>query len=282
MRWHHGSALVGLIQVLFRCRVLGHAAVDCEERRERDRGRRSRGIHMLCSHSKKFIYFKTSKTAGTSVEIFFERFCRPEGNFSGTHAASESITPAGIVGSRMQNHRQTDTYYNHMPASEIRSKVGGIIFDTYFKFCVVRNPFDKMVSAFWWFSLLADSDEEEQKKKENFARLPFEVIKTRFGEYVASQAYRPSSDRRVYTIDNVVVMDKVIRFERLMSDIQEVCAILKITPDLSMLGSYKRGYRMRPEHYSDYYDSDSRAAIERECSFELEVFGYSFDSCASH
>jgi hypothetical protein len=237
---------------------------------------------MLCSHSKKFIYFKITKTAGTSVEIFFERFCRPEGDFSESHAMKESLTPVGIVGSRMQNQRQTDTYYNHMPASEIRIKLGASIFDTYFKFCVVRNPFDRMVSAFWWFSLIADSDEEEQKKKESFERLPFEEIRRRFGEYVASQAWRPSSDRKVYTIDNALVMDKVIRFERLMSDIQDVCKILKITPDPSMLGSYKRGYRLRPEHYSDYYDSDSRAAIERDCSFELDVFGYSYDSRTSH
>ena len=33
---------------------------------------------MLISHPKRFIYTKTVKTAGTSVEVYFEPWCREE------------------------------------------------------------------------------------------------------------------------------------------------------------------------------------------------------------
>lgn len=34
---------------------------------------------MLISHRKRFIFTKTAKTAGTSVESYFEQYCMPEG-----------------------------------------------------------------------------------------------------------------------------------------------------------------------------------------------------------
>ena len=36
---------------------------------------------MLISHRKQFIYTKTYKTAGTSVEVYFEPYCMQEGEW---------------------------------------------------------------------------------------------------------------------------------------------------------------------------------------------------------
>jgi hypothetical protein len=47
---------------------------------------------MLISHRKRFIFFKTSKTAGTSVESFFEKFCYAEGEWKFSHAREETIS----------------------------------------------------------------------------------------------------------------------------------------------------------------------------------------------
>lgn len=58
---------------------------------------------MLLSHSKRFIYLKTGKTAGTSVEIFFQPYCLPEEHIchhTPTHTMEETISEAGIVGYR--------------------------------------------------------------------------------------------------------------------------------------------------------------------------------------
>ena len=40
---------------------------------------------MLISHRKQFIYTKTAKTAGTSVESYFEKYCMPEGKWQFSH-----------------------------------------------------------------------------------------------------------------------------------------------------------------------------------------------------
>src|SRR5262245_8925828 len=105
---------------------------------------------MLVSHLKRFIYFKTVKTAGTSVEIYFERYCVPPDRYAGErHATHAEISDAGIIGSRGPDHRHP-IWHNHMPARRVRELLNGQCWDSYFKFCAVRNPFDKVVSQFWF------------------------------------------------------------------------------------------------------------------------------------
>ena len=55
---------------------------------------------MLISHRKRFIYTKTVKTAGTSVESYFEPYCMREGEWSFSHSRAEYVSEAGIVGIR--------------------------------------------------------------------------------------------------------------------------------------------------------------------------------------
>lgn len=220
---------------------------------------------MLCSHSKRFIYLKTKKTAGTSVEIFFERFCRPDGEFVESHAVHEAISNTGIVGCRMLQRTPNTVYYNHMPATEVRERLGASIFDSYFKFCVVRNPYDKLVSRFWW-----------DVGPGRLSNLSFDAIRKCFNRYVSSRLGHLCDDRHIYMVNDVPVVDQFVRFERLFGDLADVCRKLDIDFYPTQVGSYKSGLRARPERYSEYYDAVSRTAVEQEFSFEIERFGYTF------
>ena len=95
---------------------------------------------MLISHRKNFIYTKTNKTGGTSVEAFFESYCMPEGQFTPSHGREETISEAGIIGFRGKGDGNSFEWRHHMPARQIREKIGADIWNSYFKFCVVRNP----------------------------------------------------------------------------------------------------------------------------------------------
>jgi len=103
---------------------------------------------MLISHKCGFIFTKTVKTGGTSVESYFEPFCMNEGEWTFSHERKEYISEYGIIGHRGQPGNYT--WYNHMPAKEIKEKIGESIWKNYFKFCVIRNPFDKLVSEFYF------------------------------------------------------------------------------------------------------------------------------------
>jgi hypothetical protein len=216
---------------------------------------------MLCGHEKKFIYLKTRKTAGTSVEIFFERFCMPSRQFHESRTTKQIISETGIVGARGTLLIKPD-FYNHMPASEVRTKLGREIFDSYYKFCVTRNPFDKIVSHFWW----------DSRKVPDFSNDPFSKIRHRFAEYV-SQGFGGFNDHFIFMVDGYPVIDEFIRYEYLSSDIEQVCRALDI--DISVeLGSYRTEFRKRPEHFSEYYDSATKEFVEREFTWEMDRFNY--------
>ena len=128
---------------------------------------------MLVSHRKKFIFTKTKKTAGTSVESVFEPYCLPEGTWKQTHYTPERISADGIIGYR-GNGGQKAIFWNHMPAELIRNRIGEDIWNEYFKFTVIRNPFDKLVSGFYmhW------SQVRQQNFLQHRGRLEFLVYKT--------------------------------------------------------------------------------------------------------
>uniref|UniRef100_UPI002604C969 hypothetical protein n=1 Tax=Arenimonas sp. GDDSR-1 TaxID=2950125 RepID=UPI002604C969 len=177
---------------------------------------------MLCSHSKRFLYFKTKKTAGTSVEIYFEPHCLPPGSWRPEHARAETVSAYGIIGSRMRGRSGTDAWFNHMPAALVRERIGHEIFESYFKFCVIRNPYDKMVSRFW-----GDPRHSEDERLALLAA-PFATVTARFRNFLLAGTKRFADDRDVYCIDGEAAMDRFIRYECLHEDLQAVCSHLGV------------------------------------------------------
>lgn len=219
---------------------------------------------MLCSHTSRFIYLKTVKTAGTSVEILFERFCCPSGLYSENHTTDEMITTDGIVGYRGSSPAGA-TFYNHMSAASARELLGDKVWGDYFKFCAVRNPFDKVVSMFWF--RLSDAE------RDSLAIAPFEVVRQRFLEFASNPANFPI-DRHIFMIDDAVAVDAFVRFENLHEDIDKVCQKLNLALPTGKLGSYKSGLRKRGEHFSEYYDKSSAMLVGNAYSWEIDYFKY--------
>jgi len=38
----------------------------------------------------------------------------------------------------------------HMPARKIRRRIGREAWNQYFKFCIARNPWDRVISQYYW------------------------------------------------------------------------------------------------------------------------------------
>lgn len=96
----------------------------------------------------------------------------------------EHVDDWGIVGSR---GRTAGNWYNHMPAAEVRNRLGASTWENYFKFCVIRNPFDKVVSTFWHD--LAPDD------RGRLASADFSVVQAAFREWSALEIF--PNDRAV-------------------------------------------------------------------------------------
>jgi hypothetical protein len=221
---------------------------------------------MLVSHRKKFIFVKTSKTAGTSVEVFFEKYCFPEEAWIFSHAREEYINPdTGIVGYRGLN-RGNQRFFNHMPAITLRKELGSDIWNQYFKFTVIRNPFDKMVSAYFHF--------EKYRKAEKYSLDNLSDVE-RFRNWVKSGG--KVIDKPIYLIEGKVAVDYFIRFENLKNDIKIVCQTLNLDCDLNELPNLKTEFRGKSLPVKAFYDLETEQYVRQLYDFEIQYFGYQLD-----
>jgi hypothetical protein len=254
---------------------------------------------MLVSHGYRFIYTKTRKTAGTSVESYFEPFCMRDGECSQRHFREEYVSPAGIIGYRSTwSERRTRArhrglvdprdrtglsriqtveagaacWWNHMPAWLIREQLGDETWKGYFKFCVIRHPFEKAISAYYHSKRLTTA------RRGGRLELWNEDDPQRFEAWLERSP--PPADRDVFCIDDRFALDDVIRYENLLPDIERVCDKLGVPWEPVRFPALKAGVRPPEAAAERMYTPRSRELVAKAYRFELRYFGYEFPAPA--
>lgn len=215
---------------------------------------------MLISHRKKFIFIKTSKTAGTSVEAFFEKYCFPEGEWQLSHSRDQYLGETGLVGGRGTGLH--DILHSHMPAQSIKKLVSDEQWQTYFKFTVIRNPFDRLVSRFFF---------EMKNQGTDTSKLTQAEIRRKFDALVRKQHYPIFGQ---ISINNTLVTDFNIRYEYLHHDLVTVCDKLNLPFIETELPNFKSGIRDKAFSLKDLYSSSLIAFVEEKYAVEIEQFQY--------
>lgn len=229
---------------------------------------------MILSHKYKFIFLKTKKTAGTSTEIALSKFCGPDDVITPISEKDEQIRrQLGYRGP--QNYIPTGTgsvwkdqlakwglvrakqFYNHMSAAEVKALAGDKVWQEYFKFCVERNPWDRMVSLYHW----------------NFR----EKSAPPFSRFVRSRQYRvlKNGGVRIYTIDGRFAVDQVCRFEDLTNELDEVRQRIGL-PETLELPRAKGNHRIDKRHYREVFNPQDQARVARLFRNEILMFNYQF------
>ena len=211
---------------------------------------------MIVSHEHEFIFVKTRKTAGTSLEVFLEPLC---GEQDVVTPVSPAYQDSETVTHRPRNH---DGFRNHAPANIIRGLVGDAAWNDYYKFSVERSPWDKMVSMYWWRKFQYNIDDD-------FASFCHKAVES------PNNVYTCPSDFHFYTLNGELCVDTVIQFESLLADFSSVCEHLGLG-SVSALPRAKSKIRKEKRHYSEYYDDELRELVAERFRNEIEMFGYEF------
>jgi hypothetical protein len=222
---------------------------------------------MLVSHLYKFIFLKSLKTAGTSTEVFLEQYCIS--NIEESHKRGAIATDEGIIGKRGKKGTKSTPYgefWNHMKASTLRDSLGNEVFDNYTKIINIRNPFDMLVS--------------------NYFFKPFYDIYSggstlTFKEFIMTTniiTELNDKHRRFMFIDNDFIINEVIRYENLENDINGLISKLELPTSQRSLGHYKKSSKRESIHYSSMYDSETRSFVEEGMKDYLEMFEYKFEN----
>ncbi len=213
---------------------------------------------MIASHSHRFIFLKTRKTAGTSVEIALSKVCGPDDIVTEISPEDEKLRRAagGLAPQNFDSPPQSRKAYNHMSAKATRELVGEQSWADYFTFAIERNPWDAVVSLYFW-------------KYKDRPELPD------FDQYVNEiWIEQLSNNRRLYRIRGKMVLDRVLRYENLDAELAEVWTQLGLpgAPDLPRA----KGNARPAGHYRELYTPASRDRVAEVFADTIDVFGYEF------
>ena len=211
---------------------------------------------MIISHQHRFVFLKTRKTAGTSVEIALSTVCGPDDVITPIVEEDEELRRAA-GGRGPQNHESpplSRRAYNHMPAQMVRRILGRERWASYYTFAIERNPWDAVVSLYHW-------------RYRDTEPMPFaEFVRSPMVESYATK------NARIYRLRGEIAVDRVCRYESLDDDLAEVWAHLGL-PGAPALPRAKGGVRPAGS-YAAYYDDETAAHVSDLFAPMIRDLGY--------
>jgi hypothetical protein len=226
---------------------------------------------MIVSNDHRFIFIKTRKTAGTSIELALSEIAGADAIVTPLIPKEPGHNPRNYKGRRRDTLRwglanpdwparhlprllretgisSRRDYYNHMPAWLVRAKVGHNVWRDYHRFCCERNPWEKMVSLYWW-------------------AIRDEPVAPPFEEWLVTDS-RVASDWPLYTLNGHIAVDDVVQYDALDRDLAGISQRLGVA-GLTLpraKGATRRGEVL--------YSAVAAEHVHRVFHREIEAFGY--------
>lgn len=203
---------------------------------------------MIIAHQKRFIFVHTWKVAGTSIKAAL----RPYADVMyRKYTPRRVLYVLGLI----------DQIGEHATALELRNKLPAEVFENYYKFAFVRNPWDWQVSLYHYIGSHRLHPQHRQVK-----------ALAGFNEYLE---WRVENDlvlqkSFVTDTDDRLLVDYLGRYENLHSDFAEICATVGIAAALP--------HKNLSQHsnYQHYYDAYARELIQTHYAPDIEYFGYRY------
>ena len=231
---------------------------------------------MIISHKYKFIFLKTSKTAGTSIEIALSKFCDSKDIITPISPKDEDIRqsleykgPQNYISPfkdykfmdwlnfflKYKNKRKKQ-YYNHITAKRAKNILGHKKWNEYYKFCFVRNPWDRVVSQYFW-------------------RIKNSNIK--ISKFLKSKHYKDliKKGENIYTINKKIVVDEIFKYEDINESMIKLKKILNLPSEIE-LPVTKSSTRKIKKDYKTFLSKNHRDFIYSTFKKEIKKFNYKY------
>jgi len=154
----------------------------------------------------------------------------------------------------------------HFTAIEFRQKIDAEKWEKVFKFSIVRNPWDKVVSQY--FHRLKTNQIGLGDYRIDFKKW----VKLTYGEqnpkyYDDPKYFMPQLDWLTDDKGDIMV-DFIGKFENLENDFQHICDRISVTVDLPFVNKSEH------KHYQSYFDDETREIVRRWFEKDIEVLKY--------
>ncbi|HRY36260.1 MAG TPA: sulfotransferase family 2 domain-containing protein [Candidatus Magasanikbacteria bacterium] len=197
---------------------------------------------MIVSHQHKFIFIHIQKTAGSSISEY------------------------------LKEHSQCEEIGKHWNALAVRKFLGEKIWNEYFKFSFVRNPFDRLVS---WYNMIASTKEDingffkyVHANADTFADFIEKCDQTVYEDDGIKSVRIPQFDYLSDEQGNLLI-DFVGKFENLEKDFKFICEKIGLPYEgLNKINSYEHSA------YENFYNESLLAKTEKIVKKDMEKFDY--------
>ena len=216
---------------------------------------------MIISHKHKFIFFKTRKTAGSSIQVSLAKHCGEDDIITGQYrdGVDDDSHSAGL---NMNNFYTTHPHPEINQTKSFLDNLNPNIWKDYFKFAFVRNPYEIAVSRYFWER--RGKGEVESCSVDDFKRwVKFDLSGKNYDWL-----------HNYITINDKIELDYIGRYENLSDDYNYICNKLNLPVD--DLPFKKGGFRDK-KHYSEYYDDETKHIVGKFFEKDIKLFGYDFN-----
>jgi len=191
------------------------------------------------------------------------------------HIAKNAGITTHMIMEKLGELEFCDKHYSLLQLKELINN--DELFDDCLKFCIVRNPWDRMVSTFFF---------RKSKKEPDFG--PIEQWDLDFNnwiKYIYSQEYKEqknthcvdvvnyhfgSSLRWVMGKNNTIIADKIIKFENMNNELRDLFKVYGYNNVITKNNSTNH------KDYREYFDEKSRKLVEENFKEDIEYFKYVF------
>ncbi len=219
------------------------------------------------------------KSAGSSIELALTPFCGPDDIMTGTPYKEE--TELGYV-ERNNKLGYRQVWHQHTPPSEFFASDTSS-YNSYTKFTTIRNPYDAIVSYFWWSFYSPDST------LNGHVLMPTETddtfkLQNKFMTYLQTYANFSKTARTEMIVEWFASryemfysqpLDCFLRYEDLELDFSMICGRIGLQP--IKLPRLKSNIRKSPYSYREYYNPISYDIVTSCFKNTLSNFNYTFD-----
>lgn len=247
---------------------------------------------MIVSHAHKFIFIKSRKTGGTSVEIGLSKYAGPEDiitpitprdelvriefgnpcqNFSSSRCGEVEYVESlrnGEVDYLPGWVKKSQVYFNHMTYSQIKELLPSEL-ETYHTVSIERHPFEKAVSL---ANFLIGY---KRYVSGSVLEATTDQIREKISGLIENGLMRDKiRNWDVYTDKGIMRVGTMLRFDQLQADFEAFCKKVGLEGQAQILPKTKVGQRDKKLPAHEVLTASQRAAIKEICAEEFDYFGY--------
>lgn len=209
--------------------------------------------------NKKFIFTHPVKCGGTSLEDLF-----------------------GFLRLR-EKHKNVNRFKHASLKDHIEElKNKNVDLDGFFKFSIIRNPWERAVSFYNHYKHRAyealhaneTKDEDLPIYIKDSRSMPFKDFIFKYSKHNFNSDF---STKPFMFFEDEFYLDYVIRLEHLQEDLITLKDKLQIQTEVSIPHRNNADEFLKRKHYTEYYDTETKELIEKRFEWDIKTFNYKFE-----